>query len=127
MILGAFLLPIGLFWFAWTSNPHISWVPQVIASIPIGWGILMIFMQGLNYIIDVYMWHANSAIAGNTFIRSLFGAGFPLFAVQMFHKLGVNWAASLLGFLCIAMIPAPICFYFYGSKVRKMSKFSPSA
>ena len=87
----------------------------------------MIFMQGLNYFIDVYMWHANSAIAGNTFIRSLFGAGFPLFAVQMFHKLGVNWAASLLGFLCIAMIPAPICFYFYGSKVRKMSKFSPSA
>lgn len=45
MIVGAFLLPIGLFWFAWTSNPHISWVPQVIAGIPIGAGILMIFLQ----------------------------------------------------------------------------------
>ena len=32
----------------WTSNPHISWVPQVLAGIPIGAGILMIFMQGLN-------------------------------------------------------------------------------
>lgn len=83
-------------------------------------------MQGLNYLIDVYMWHANSAIAANTLLRSLAGAGFPLFAVQMYHKLGVDWASSLLGFLCIAMIPAPIGFYFYGKKIRAMSKFSPS-
>ncbi|PMD23913.1 MFS general substrate transporter [Hyaloscypha hepaticicola] len=127
MILGSVILPIGLFWFAWTSSPHITWVPQVLAGIPIGWGILMIFLQGLNYIIDVYMWHANSAIAANTLIRSLAGGGFPLFATAMYHNLGVNWATSLLGFLCIAMIPAPVSFYIYGAKIRKMSKFSPSA
>jgi MFS transporter, DHA1 family, multidrug resistance protein len=40
MIAGAFFLPIGLFWFAWTSNPNITWVPQVIAGIPIGMGML---------------------------------------------------------------------------------------
>lgn len=51
MILGAFILPIGLFWFAWTSSSHITWVPQVLAGIPIGWGILMIFLQGLNYLV----------------------------------------------------------------------------
>lgn len=45
MIVGAFMLPIGLFWFAWTSSPHITWVPQVLAGIPIGAGILMIFLQ----------------------------------------------------------------------------------
>jgi DHA1 family multidrug resistance protein-like MFS transporter len=53
MILGAVMLPIGLFWFAWTSSPHITWVPQVLAGIPIGMGVFMIFMQGINYIIDV--------------------------------------------------------------------------
>ncbi|KAM3082580.1 Citrinin biosynthesis cluster MFS transporter mrr1 [Clarireedia jacksonii] len=127
MILGSVILPIGLFWFAWTSNPNISWVPQVIAGVFIGWGILMIFLQGLNYIIDVYMWHANSAIAANTFLRSFAGSGFPLFAQYMYNSLGVAWATSLLGFLCIAMIPAPILFFLYGAKVRKMSKFSPSA
>lgn len=83
MMLGAFILPIGLFWFAWTSSPNITWVPQVIAGVFIGWGILMIFLQGLNYIIDVYMWHANSAIAANTMLRSLAGGGFPLFATAM--------------------------------------------
>jgi len=75
MIVGAALLPIGLFWFAWTSSPDITWVPQVLAGIPIGCGILMIFMQGLNYIIDVYLMYANSALAANTLLRSLAGAG----------------------------------------------------
>lgn len=45
MMVGAVILPIGLFWFAWTSNPHITWVPQVLAGIPIGCGILLIFLQ----------------------------------------------------------------------------------
>lgn len=83
MIIGGALFPIGMFWFAWTSSPHITWVPQVLAGIPIGAGVLMIFLQGLNYIIDVYLMHANSAIAANTFLRSFAGAGFPLFATAM--------------------------------------------
>lgn len=89
MMYGAIIFPIGLFWFAWTSNPHITWVPQAISGIFIGWGILMIFLQGLNYLIDVYKWHANSAIAANTLLRALAGAGFPLFARAMYSKLGV--------------------------------------
>lgn len=125
MILGGVMLPIGLFWFAWTSNKNILWVPQVLAGIPIGMGIFMIFMQGLNYLIDVYLMFANSAIAANTIIRSLAGAGFPLFATQMFHRLGVNWATSLLGFLTAAMVPVPVLFYLYGKKIRAMSKFAP--
>ncbi|CAD6442598.1 f42aebb5-e7a6-4ad3-be1c-b77f14329f51 [Sclerotinia trifoliorum] len=126
MILGSFILPVGLFWFAWTSSPHITWVPQVISGIFIGWGILMIFLQGLNYIIDVYKWHANSAIAANTFLRSFAGAGFPLFAQYMFNGLGVSWATSVLAFACVAMIPAPILFFVYGAKVRALSRFSPN-
>ncbi|KAL9112618.1 MAG: hypothetical protein Q9227_003189 [Pyrenula ochraceoflavens] len=125
MILGGCLLPIGLFWFAWTSSPHITWVPQVLAGIPIGAGVFIIFMSSFTYIIDVYLMLANSAIAGNTFLRSLAGAGFPLFAVQMYDKLGVAWASSLLAFLCCVMVPIPVLFWLYGAKVRSWSKFSP--
>ncbi|KZF21471.1 MFS general substrate transporter [Xylona heveae TC161] len=127
MILGAIIFPPGLFWFAWTSNKHILWVPQVISGIPIGMGVLMIFMQGLNYLIDVYLMHANSAIAANTLLRSAAGAGFPLFAAPMFHNLGVAWATSLLAFLLVAMAPVPIIFFFYGKKIRQWSKYSPTA
>lgn len=38
MMIGGFLLPVGMFWFAWTSNPNISWVPQVISGGFIGAG-----------------------------------------------------------------------------------------
>lgn len=125
MMVASVFLPIGLFWFGWTSSPNISWVPQVIAGVPMGMGILVIFMQGLNYIIDVYMMFANSAIAANTLVRSALGGAFPLFATQMYHNLGVNWASSVLGFITIAMIPIPILFYVYGAKIRAMSRFTP--
>ncbi|KAJ5537147.1 hypothetical protein N7513_010333 [Penicillium frequentans] len=125
MMIASVLLPIGLFWFGWTSKKEISWVPQVIAGVPIGMGILVIFMQGLNYIIDVYMMFANSAIAANTLVRSTLGGAFPLFAAQMYDNLGVDWASSVLGFITVAMIPIPILFFFYGAKIRAMSRFSP--
>jgi MFS transporter, DHA1 family, multidrug resistance protein len=85
----------------------------------------LIFLQGLNYIIDVYAMHANSAIAANTFLRSFAGAGFPLFAAAMFHNLGVAWATSLLAFLCMVLIPVPICFFVWGEKLRSLSRYSP--
>lgn len=67
-------------------------------------------MQGLNYLIDVYLMFANSAISGNTLIRSTVGAAFPLFAASMYHRLGVPWATSLLGFISVAMVPIPVIF-----------------
>lgn len=120
----AVLLPGGLFWFGWTSHPGTSWVPQVIAGAPIGFGIVIIFIQGMVYIIDVYLMFANSAIAANTIVRSGLGGGFPLFAVQMYHRLGVDWASSLLAFLTAAMAPIPVLFYIYGRRIRSWSRFS---
>lgn len=127
MIVGAIVLPIGLFWFAWTSDPHITWVPQVIASGVLGFGLVVPFWQGVNYIIDCYGFYSNSAISVNTFIRSIAGAAFPLFAPAMYHNLGVAWATSLLGFFCVAFAPAPIFFYIYGERIRRKSRFTPTA
>ena len=83
MIIGGAVFPVGMLWFAWTSSKDINPWPQIIAGVPIGMGVLLIFLQGFNYIIDVYLMNANSAIAANTLIRSSLGAGFPLFATGM--------------------------------------------
>ncbi|KAJ5273712.1 hypothetical protein N7478_008837 [Penicillium angulare] len=111
MMIGGILLPVGMFWFGWTSSPHITWMPEVISGGFLGAGVLLIFLQGLNYIIDVYTMHTNSAIAANTFFRSWLGAGSPLFASPMFHNLGVNWAMTLLGCLTAILFPVPIAFF----------------
>ncbi|KAH7382421.1 major facilitator superfamily domain-containing protein [Phaeosphaeria sp. MPI-PUGE-AT-0046c] len=127
MIVGAIALPVGLFWFAWTSDPNITWVPQVLSTALIGLGCMVPFWQGMSYLIDCYGFYSNSAIAVNTFIRSFFGAFFPLFTHAMYHNLGVPWATSLLGFICVAFLPVPILFYIYGAKIRAKSKWAPTA
>jgi len=127
MAIGGAAFTIGLFWWAWSSFPgvHKLWVSQLFAGIPIGFGINVIFVQGLSYIIDCYKWHANSAISASTFFRSLLGAGFPLFATAMYHKLGVPWATSLLAFLTLALFPVPILFRVYGRRIRDWSNYAP--
>lgn len=42
-ILGAVLVPIGLFWFAWTSLPWVHWILPIIGSGIYGCGTLLIF------------------------------------------------------------------------------------
>jgi multidrug resistance protein len=77
-IVGGACLPIGLFWFAWTNAPSLPWAASVAAGIPFGFGMVLIFLSVMNYLIDAYTIFAASVLAGNGIIRSLFGAAFPL-------------------------------------------------
>ncbi|KAK5133776.1 hypothetical protein LTR08_007426 [Meristemomyces frigidus] len=124
MIVGSVVLVIGLFWFAWTSFPSINPWPQIISGVFIGCGIIMVFMPAVIYLVDVYLYDANSALAANAFVRSFVAAAFPLFSTAMYTKLGVQWATSLLAFLCLALVPAPILLYKYGQKIRSWSRFA---
>ena len=51
-------------------------------------------------------------------------AAFPLFGVQMYRKLGDQWATTLLAFLTVVMMPFPIIFFKYGKKIRGNSRFA---
>ena len=128
MIFGAVLFPAGLFWYAWTAaNIHVHWIVPCLAGVMIGCGMFSVFLQCIAYLIEVYLPVANSAMASNSMVRALFGAGFPLFASQMYSKLGIPWATSLLAFLAVAMIPIPVLFFVYGAKIRGWSKNAVSA
>lgn len=81
-------------------------------------------MPAVIYIVDVYLYEANSALAANTFLRSCVAASFPMFATYMYQRLGVQWASALLGFLCLALVPAPFLFYKYGKAIRAKSRFA---
>ncbi|CRG88786.1 putative transporter mfs2 [Talaromyces islandicus] len=123
-MLGAILLPLGLFWFAWTCQPSVHWIVSILANIPFGMGMVMIFLSLFTYIADVYTVHAASALAANSVLRSLFGVAFPLFTTAMYDGMGINWASTLVAFLALAMTPQPFLFYKYGKKLRLKSTFS---
>ena len=83
---GAVSFTGGLFFFGWTAyTGAVHWMAPTAAGVLLGFGIYTVFLQLLNYIIDSYLTFAASAIAANTFLRSLFGAVFPLFATQMYN------------------------------------------
>jgi hypothetical protein len=87
-MIGGIAIPIGLFWFAWTNQPTVHWMISVVAGAPFGFGVVLVFLSIMNYLIDSYTIFAASALAANTVLRSLFGAAFPLFAGRMFEDLG---------------------------------------
>ncbi|KAJ5304658.1 uncharacterized protein N7443_004318 [Penicillium atrosanguineum] len=124
-IVGSVAFAGGLFWFGWSGfTADVHWIVPTLSGVLIGFGLLCIFMQAFNYIIDSYLLFAASALAANSILRSLAGAGFPLFATYMFDTLGVNWASTLLGCVAALLTPLPILFYLYGPKLRARSNFA---
>ncbi|RSM03348.1 hypothetical protein CEP52_007450 [Fusarium oligoseptatum] len=101
-MLGSIFLPIGLFWFAWTTYPSIHWAVPIVGSVFFGLGLVLVFLSLLNYLIDSYVVFAASVLAANSVLRSLFGAAFPLFTPHMYENLGVQWAGSVPAFLALA-------------------------
>ncbi|ERS96341.1 MFS transporter, DHA1 family, multidrug resistance protein [Sporothrix schenckii 1099-18] len=127
VVAGGVAFTAGIFWFGWSGyRKDIHWIVPSLSGILTGFGLMSIFLQSLNYLIDAYLMFAASAIAGNTFMRSLFGAGFPLFATYMFNGLGIQWASTLLGSVGAVLIPIPVIFLIYGHRIRKHSRFAPT-
>ncbi|KAI3405092.1 hypothetical protein KGF56_002048 [Candida oxycetoniae] len=125
VMVGGFTFVIGIFWLGWSGDypKQVHWIVPTIGAFFIGNGLISIFLPTLNYIIDCYLYVSASALASNTFIRSGFGAAFPLFSTQMFTNLTVKWASTLIGCLAVLMLPVPVLFYKYGARIRKSSKY----
>ncbi|KAH8801726.1 MFS multidrug transporter-like protein [Xylogone sp. PMI_703] len=121
---GSFGLPVALFWFAWTARKDISWASPVVAAVPFAWGNLCVFISAATYLLDTYQALTGaSALAANGLLRYILGAAFPLFALQMYENLGIDWATSLLAFVTVALLPIPWVLFRYGHKIRSKSKY----
>lgn len=83
-LIGSILLPVGLFWFAWTNAPSIHWAVSIVGAAPFGFGMVLVFLSIMNYLIDAYVIYAASVLAANSVLRSIFGAVFPLFTTCEF-------------------------------------------
>lgn len=125
-MIGAPMLVVGIFWLGWTGQyESVPWYVAGLSTIAVGVGISLIFMSFLSYLVDTYLMYSASAFAANTFCRSALAAAFPLFTVQMFTTLGVNWACTLIGFIGLLFLPFPFLFYKYGARIRASSRFAP--
>lgn len=133
---GGVLVPIGLFWLAFTTYASVPWIVPIIASIPyvtllsypflippsfffflqetnsprlrrFGAGMYFVFTSTFTYLVTAYRPIAASAMASNSALRSTFAAAFPLFAGAMYGRLGTVGATALLAGLTAVMAPLP--------------------
>ena len=109
---------------AWSAKSDIHWIVPALSGIPFGMGIDLTFMALTNYLTDVYDIYSASALASTVFSRNMAAALLlPLATYPLYDQLGIDWACSLLGFLCLALVPIPFIFIRYGPILRRKSPF----
>lgn len=124
LIFGSFFVPIGLLWYGWAAQAKTHWIVPILGSLVFGFGLMATFLPISLYLVDTFT-YAASATAAASVLRSGFGFIFPLFAQQMFDKLGLGWGNTLLAGLAIVLgIPFPIWLYFRGEQIRERNPLS---
>ncbi|OAL57101.1 putative MFS transporter [Pyrenochaeta sp. DS3sAY3a] len=126
-LIGGCALPVGLLGFAWTTMPEVHWSVSIIMAAPFGFGMVLVFVSSMNYLLDAYTVYAASVLAASAILRAFCGAAFPLFTRQMYTELGVQWASSIPAFLAAGCIPFPILMYKYGEAIRMKCKYATEA
>ncbi|KAG1786113.1 hypothetical protein EV424DRAFT_1340512 [Suillus variegatus] len=93
----------------WTSEAHTYWIaPDICIQ---------------TYIVDCFTLHAASALATISFLRSLAGFGFPLFAPEMYKALRFGKGDTILAVVAIVVgCPAPWILWRYGERIRNRSR-----
>ncbi|KAF2682393.1 MFS general substrate transporter [Lentithecium fluviatile CBS 122367] len=93
--IGAMFIPLLLFGFAWAVEKKIHWFASLVPT----------FFYGIGQAF------AASVIAVGTVFRSIVGGLVPLVAPEL-----------VFGFICLALVPAPILFYVFGERIREGAK-----
>ncbi|KAJ7738406.1 MFS polyamine transporter [Mycena metata] len=125
MVPGTIALPVGLLMAGWAVQAKVHWIVPDIGIVLIGAGIILNFQSIQVYVVDAFTLYAASALAAVSFLRALCGFAFPLFAEQMYEKLGYGKADTILAVIAVVIgCPAPWLFWKYGKRIRMRSKYA---
>jgi MFS family permease len=122
MVPPVILIPVGLFWYGWAAEIGAHW-----AVVDVGVGVFvcgsfLLAQTMLAYLLDEFS-HAASANAASRMFSNVLGFAFPIFAPQLFARLGYGWGNSVLAFLFIGLgCPVPILFWVWGAKLRALGR-----
>ncbi|KIW37361.1 uncharacterized protein PV06_10405 [Exophiala oligosperma] len=118
------LMPAGLFWFGWTSEPHIHWIVSVIGITLYAVGAFILFQCIFMYLPLTYPQYAASLFAANDLCRSMLAAGAIIFAHPLYANLGIGRGISVLGGLLGGGVVGIWALWYFGAGLRARSKFA---
>ena len=119
------LVPVGIFWYGWSAQAHTHWIVPDLGAAIFGFAVVPCLQTMQAYTIDCFGRFAASGLAAAIVLRSVAAFTFPLFATQLFERLGYGWGNTVLAFAGIVIgILAPFLFWFAGEKLRQRSSFT---
>ncbi|CAG8158263.1 unnamed protein product [Penicillium nalgiovense] len=109
----------GLFLYGWTAYYKVYWFVPILGTSLMGFGAFFVITPAQLYLIDVFESEAAaSALGANNLLRYISSTFLPLAGPAMYRSLNYGWGNSLLGFIALAFVPAPVLFYKYGEQLR---------
>ncbi|EON66619.1 hypothetical protein W97_05865 [Coniosporium apollinis CBS 100218] len=118
------LCPVGLFIYAWTSDPDIHWIVSCVGVAIFTVGVFLVLQCIFLYLPLTYPQYAASLFAGNDFTRSVLAAAAIHFSTPLFGDLGVGPGVSLLAAFTVVCVGGVYLLYFYGDWLRARSRFA---
>ncbi|KAI1107583.1 major facilitator superfamily transporter [Jackrogersella minutella] len=126
-LVASFGSTIGPFVLAWTARPDVHWMAPTVGITVYGASVFAVMQCIFVYVPLSYPRYAASLLAGNDFFRSALAFASVLFARPLFQNLGVARGTSLLGGLSTVGIVGIWVLYFFGARLRGLSKYAVSA
>jgi hypothetical protein len=142
-LIGFWLFPISLLWYAFTCDGNTSYWSPLVAGGVLGFAEAMIWLSMLNYvtggisflnpldldlifIIDSYPIVAASAIAAFLIPSYILAAALTHLGILMIDNMTTKWAMATIGFVSFGLCALVYILYFFGARIRKRSKFAKS-
>ncbi|KAI1373221.1 putative florfenicol exporter [Hypoxylon crocopeplum] len=123
MVPGVLFIPAGLFWYGWSAEYRITWVMVDLGAIVFTCGSSILAQALLAYTLDLFGNLGASANAATRLFSYVLGFVFPIFAPQLYERLGYGWGNSLLAFIFVALgVPVPLFLWVWGEKLRGLGK-----
>ncbi|KAL4893616.1 major facilitator superfamily domain-containing protein [Aspergillus ambiguus] len=113
----------GMFIYAWTSYPDLPWVAPAVGLFMVGMGSVVVVTGLADYIVDAYSKYAGTVMGTVAMGENTLSAFLPLATMSMYQTLGYQWASTLLGFISLLLVVAPISFLIWGKEIRQRSPY----
>lgn len=122
-----FMLPISIFWFAFTStHPEISYQIPMWSGFLFGYAEVAVYAGIWQYATDAYGQYAGSALAACNLPANGIAAGLAHLAIPMFENEGTKWALATLGFISLGFLVVPQALIWKGEYLRRKSPYAVS-
>lgn len=148
------ILPIGCFVFGWTAHFQAHWIAPQVGECLVAWGLMVAFNSLQTFLIDAFYPYSAGATAAAIGVslppgpavsttltayaqlRSAMACVLPVFTPEMFGRLGWGWGGTVLAFVALSALPAPLIvglcqfanvlisqMFKYGRRLRERFQF----